>query len=82
MAYGLTLYIDQSNYKLTSPYIDPLYDWIRGMVSYPQNSHLPRYRLSPPLITITTYHHHLLPPPTTATYSADWQATAIDNSDR
>ena len=34
MAYGLTLYIDQSIYESTSPYINSLYNWIRGMVSY------------------------------------------------
>ena len=63
MAYGLTLYIDQFIYKSTSLYINSSYDWIRGMISYPQNSYLPYYRSSPLPITTTTHHYHYLPPP-------------------
>ena len=66
IAYGLTSYIDQSIYESTSPYINSLYDWIRGTVSYPQNSRLPRRRPSPQPI----HHHH--PSPSPAGHSADW----------
>ena len=58
IAFGLTLYIDQSIYQSTSPYINSLYDWIRDMVSYLQNNHLPYYRPSPPPLPTTTYHYH------------------------
>ena len=70
MVYGLTLYIDQSIYESTSPDINSSYDWIRGTVTYPQNSYLSRCRLSPPLIatviTTATNHYYLPSLPTTA----------------
>ena len=44
MAYGLTLYIDQSIYESTSRDMNTEFDWIKGAISYLQNSRLPRCR--------------------------------------
>ena len=65
MAYGLTLYIDQSIYESTSSHINSLYDWTKGTVSYSQNSHLPYCRLLPASLPppSTVHHHHCPPPP-------------------